>query len=431
MTAPPGRVVRRRLLRPSWPLTALFVLFPVWWALGLGAFIWPLVAIPMAAKLASAGRFRAPPGFVLWLMFLVWMLASGSQLEDAGDWLVFGQRVTVYLSATVLFLYVFNATQDELPSERAAAMVVWLWLAAVVAGFAALAFPTGGFTSLAELVLLSGLVGNSFVNELIHPELAQVHDFLGYPVARPKAPFVYTNEWGANMALLTPFVFASWRAVSRPLRTILGAGLVASIVPMAFSLNRGLWLSLGAGLLYAAIHLARQGRVSALRAIIALVAVAAGLTLITPLGDLVRDRIATPHSNVARSALYTETTESVLDSPLLGYGSPRRSERNPNLPPVGTHGQLWLVLFSHGIPATLFFVGWFLYLFWSTRRPGSNLALWMHVVVFTALVQMPYYGLLPVPIHLVMLAAALAWRHSAHTPALLRADHVAVGREWA
>jgi O-antigen ligase len=138
--------------------------------------------------------------------------------------------------------------------------------------------------------------------------------------------------------------------------------------------------------------------------------------VISPLGGLVLDRIATPHSNEGRGTLYTEAAEGALQSPLLGYGSPRASEQDPNLPRVGTHGQLWLVLYSHGIPAVLFFGGWLLFTFWRTRRGKTNLDLWMHVVLFVALVQMAYYGMIPVPIHIAMVAAALALRPAAEVP---------------
>ncbi len=41
---------RRRPVRlPAWPLTGLLLLYPLWWALGLGVLIFPLVALPMAA----------------------------------------------------------------------------------------------------------------------------------------------------------------------------------------------------------------------------------------------------------------------------------------------------------------------------------------------------------------------------------------------
>jgi O-antigen ligase len=234
---------------------------------------------------------------------------------------------------------------------------------------------------------------------------------LGYEVARPKAPFIYTNEWGANIALLTPFALAMWRmSSSAPVRLVVGGLLALSVIPIVVSLNRGLWLSLSMGLAYAAIRSALRGRAAALRILVAGAIIGAALVWATPLRDLVTDRLATPHSNEARLSLYTEAAEGILDSPLLGYGSPRPSERDPNLPRVGTHGQLSLVLFSHGIPAGILFVAWFAFAFWRSRREASDAVSWMHVVLLVTLVQMAYYGMVPVPIHISMAAAAVAWR---------------------
>jgi polysaccharide biosynthesis protein PslJ len=418
----------------AWPFWVLFIAFPLWWALGFAPFVWPAVAIPVATALFMRGRSKAPPGFGVWLLFLVWVLASGTQLEDTEQWIFFTYRLTLYLSATLLFLYVFNAPREELASSRITSILTGFWCFAVLGGYLALAFPDGSFTSAAEVLLPSGLVGNPFVYELVHPEFAQVHEFLGYPIPRPTAPFVYTNEWGANLALLTPFVLATLRTVSRPsIRLLLGTMLMASVVPIVVSVNRGLWLSLGLGLSYAAVRLAVRGRVRALQALVGSMVLSGIVILTTPLAGVVSDRLATPHSNVTRGSLYVEAAENVLDSPLLGFGAPRPSERNPNSPPVGTHGQFWLVLYSHGIPGMVLFVGWLVYAFWQTQRRRSTLHLWMSVVLLIALIQLPYYGMLPVPIHLVMVAAALSWREalaeSGSEPRTVRTLVVQAGRE--
>jgi polysaccharide biosynthesis protein PslJ len=397
----------------AWPFWVLFIAFPVSWALGFAPFVWPAVAILVAAAILMRGWTKAPRGFGIWLLFLVWVLASGTQLTEAEQWIFFTYRLTIYVSATLLFLYVFNAPREDLPTSRITAMLTVFWGFAVLGGFLALAFPEASFTSVAERLLPPALVGNPFVYELVHPELAQIHEFLGYPIPRPTAPFVYTNEWGANMALLTPFVLATWRTVaSRSLRLLLGILLLASIVPIIVSVNRGMWLSLGLGLSYAAVRLAVRGRVRALQALVGLMVFSGIVIFTTPLAVVVSDRLATPHSNVTRGSLYVEAAENVLDSPLLGFGAPRPSERNPNSPPVGTHGQFWLVLYSHGIPGMVLFVGWLVYAFWQTQRRRSTLHLWMSVVLLIALIQLPYYGMLPVPIHLVMVAAALSWREA-------------------
>jgi len=402
---------RGSMIAASWPVYALFLGFPLWWALGMGGFIWPVLALPMAASLIMRPGVRGPRGFGIWLLFLVWMLGSASQLDESTRWLVFAYRASLYFSATVLFLYVYNAPEERLPTRRMLASVVGFWVLVVVGGYLGVLVPEGNFTTVVEKLVPQRFLANDWFAQLVHAQFAQVHDFLGYPVGRPAAPFVYTNEWGSNMGLLVPLVIASWSYVRRVWwRPVTMGLLVASVVPMVMSLNRGLWLSLGLGLLYASWRFALWGRGRAFGGILALVAVVGLLVAFTPLRGLVEDRLVTGHSNVARITLATEAGEGVLQSPLLGYGSPRPSAENPNLPSVGTQGQLWLVLFSHGIPGALFFVGWFALAMMATRKGSSRVRFWPHVTLVIALLQLPYYGMLPSQIHVVMLAAALALR---------------------
>ena len=116
------------------------------------------------------------------------------------------------------------------------------------------------------------------------------------------------------------------------------------------------------------------------------------------------------HSNQGRSILYNEAKDSVMKSPMMGYGGPKASVVNPNLPPVGTQGQFWLVFFSHGFPGAFFFVSFFVYATWRTRKAKTNAALWCHIVLLLAVVQMPFYGLLHMQIHILAIAFALASR---------------------
>jgi hypothetical protein len=129
-----------------------------------------------------------------------------------------------------------------------------------------------------------------------------------------------------------------------------------------------------------------------------------------PTKQLINDRVATPHSNKGRSVLYNESVDLAMHKPLLGYGGPQDSTVNPNLPPVGTQGQLWTVLVSNGMPATFFFFGYFIYAMGRTRRARSELGFWCHTVILVAVFQSPFYGLLASQLHIVFVAIALAAR---------------------
>lgn len=389
-----------------WPVLALFGGFALWWFLGLNNFIWPVLAAPMALTLLALGHTRAPKGFGIWVLFLLWMCISFLQLEDTSG-LVFLHRVSLYGSATILFLYVYNAPDAALP--RILNGLGILWATIVLLGLVALVAPGFSMDSPFESILPGSLARNTYIHELVHVRLAQVHEFLGYPVARPAAPFVYTNEWGASLSLLTPFVLlliqrgGRWRLVGPVL-------LLAAVPPLVVSLNRGTWLALTLGVAYAGVRLAMRGRMAALGAMVVSVAVVGALIVATPLGGLLEDRLSTPHSNEGRLEIYREVLEEVGESPVFGYGSPRPSEDDPGLPNLGTHGAIWLVLFSHGVPGGILFLAFFLLAFWRTRQLKTWTQLWCHVVVVVALIMMPYYDFLPAELHLVMAAAAIGWR---------------------
>lgn len=399
----------RPTLSPGWPIWALFVCAPLWWLLGLTGFISLVLAAPIALALAIRSRILVPRGFGVWLLFLGWVLLSASQLDSVDRTLGFAYRTSLYLSATAFFLYVFNASRSELPGEKVVGWLCTFWAFLVLAGVVGVVFPHVSFASPAEALMPSRLLENDFVRDLVHVRFAQVHDFLGFPIPRPSAPFAYTNDWGAVYGLLLPLVLLNWSETNNVRRGILSVLVLTSFVPVIMSMNRWLWLTTAGGLLYASTKLVTRFRPQALVGVLVMIATAAGLLLLSPAGDLVGQRFDTPHSNRTRLELYRETTSRALDSPLLGYGAPRPSE-DPSKPSVGTQGQLWMVLFSHGIFGTLFFLSWLALAVWRTRKPHTTLELWCHVVILTALMQMPFYDFFPLAIHIVVIAMALALR---------------------
>lgn len=413
-------------LPSGWIVYALLGAFPVWWALGLGALIWPVMAFPMLLWLLRREDIKAPRGFGLWVVFLAWMLASATQIDSADRMTAFLYRGSQYLSVTLLFLYVYNTPRESLPARRVVVALSILWIAVVAGGFLGVLWPGGEFGTVAEKVLPDRLANDASLKYVVRPRFAQESRILGYTIGRPAAPFPYTNAWGSNFALLTPFVIMSWAHIKSKLWTRLTRlTLMASVVPVIFSLDRGLWLSLGLGLIYAAFRFALQGRVRPFIGVMAIITVAAGLVALPPIRQVAIDRINTPHSDEGRKALYGEATERALDSPIVGYGAPVRSVVDPSKPSVGTHGQFWLVLVSHGIPGTIFFFAWFLLLLWRTRGGSVSLGQWCHVVLVISLIQMAFYEQLPAQLHIVVVAAALALREmrsAQDSPALQAAD---------
>ena len=82
---------RRRSVRgwfaghPAWPIAALLIGWPAWWVLGTSDYMPILFAIPMIRRMqgwrSSGRRIRKPPGFALWLLFLLVVVASLSAIS--------------------------------------------------------------------------------------------------------------------------------------------------------------------------------------------------------------------------------------------------------------------------------------------------------------------------------------------------------------
>jgi hypothetical protein len=389
----------------------LFGGFPVWWALGLSSVICIIAAVPMAAWLLARGRVRVPRGIGWWLAFLFWMLLSSTQLDDLRRWYAFSYRGVLYLSMTVMFVYVYNLPRSAMPTRRIVLALALFWATVILFGFAALAAPNFRLTTPVSLLLPEPLASSAYAQDLFSPKLAQVQTFIGYALTRPAAPFTYTNEWGASVGLLTPMALAAIGMLRSYLaRNAIRALLVASLVPIVISANRGLWVGLAFGLVYAAVRVAFRGNARALVAIVGFLALIGAGVLLTPLDHYLTDRLAHQHSNERRESLADQAVAGALDRPLLGYGGPRESAVTPNAPDIGTHGQVYLVIFSHGIPGVVFFLGWWLWVLWVSRRAPTGPPLWCHVMLLVGVLEFAYYDMMPTQLHLMMVVAAVAFR---------------------
>lgn len=413
LTRPRRERTQRRVV--AWPFYSLILGFPLWWALGAGAVIWQLFAIPMIVQLARMGQIRTPKGFGLWGVFLLWVFGSGLSLTSEHHVLLaYLYRMSLYVSATVLLLYLFNLTRSELPTKAIVFSMAFFFFVVVLGGFAGLLLPNYSFTSLAETLLPKSLDANNFIHSMVHPGFSDTSTLLGFSVPRPKAPFNYTNEWGANLALLTPFFLVALGLLRQRWQRLLGAAiLLLSAIPIVESLNRGLWLSLGVAAVYIAIRWALRGNTQALLLGAVAVAVGLGVLLFTPLGTVVNDRLFVTKSNTQdRAALYQAATQSALSSPLLGHGAPQPNASNTTGPSIGTHGELWTLAVSQGIPGTLLFVGFLTDQVVRSRRSSTRM-LWPHTVILIGLIQLPFYNSLPAQLQIVMVAVVLCQRDAA------------------
>ena len=382
---------------------------PVWWYLGLGYFAWPLMT-PALVAMASRRGSRVPAGFGLWMLFLLCMAASSVELDSGSRGLAFAYRIGLGLAATLFFLILYSDFPRRITGRAVLYSYGLYWGIIIAGGFVAMWKPNLSFTTLAQHLTPGTLQHNEFVYSIVHPSVTEQSNVLHYSHPRPDMFFSYTNHWGAAVAFLTPFVLGSLSyARSTLARCVIACSLIAALIPVVWSLNRGLWLSLGIAAVYLGLRRVRRTR-KVWAAAALLVAVLGAAVLFTPLGTVTHERFSTRSSTAGRAALYDETEQRVLASPVLGYGAPRPST-NQYQPSAGTQSEIGLIAFSNGIPALVLFVSWFTVVLWRTRHVGSGVGFWCHLAVLVAVCFSPFYEW-AVMLPLIMGAAAVALREA-------------------
>lgn len=398
---------------PAWPVIFLFAPFPLWWLTGLVDLIWIPTGLVMAMYLAVRPGVRVPRGFGVWLAFLLLAVCSATQLSSAGQLMTFTYRFALYVSGSVLFVYVYNARQ-RLPARRVLGLLTAYFVSVVAGGLLGVLHPYGALrTPMYEFLarLSPGLVSNDLVNHMVVRHFSQysADSYLGI-APRPTAPFLFTNNWGNAYSMLVPLVLVFLIARRRRGGRIwhIALLLIISTVPAFLTLNRGMFIGLGIVGLWVAVRMALRRDFRGIAAVVALGLLGGVVWTLLPVQERLETRLE-GDSTSTRASLYEQSLRSVPGSPILGYGAPLEPD-NPNAPPVGTQGQFWLVLVSHGLPAVLCFVGFFLLIVARSRRRRDLLGLTANGVLLASVIEMLYYGVLPYGLPLMMVVAALLMR---------------------
>jgi len=378
---------------------------------------------------------RLPPGFSLWLLFLICMLAGAATLgltapgtiaSPLGNRIIsFGDRGASYLAVTVLLVFAGNLTEFEMPRRRLAWLLGLVGIYAIIGGFAGIVMPRFQFTSPLALVMPKSFQHNTLVQSMLHPGLSQVQGVLGEAEGRPKAPFDYTDSWGESLTILLPWLLVAWSATRRQWRKALVVTALA-LVPLIYSLDRGVWIGMAVSVCYLALRFAARGRLGLLTVIGSGVAVVGILILVSPLHSLISGRISSQqNSNTIRASLNTLAVRDGLASPLIGYGDERHQQGSAasiavgptaNCPTcgeaeAGSTGQFWLLLVCDGLLGTVLYFSFFAYGLWHYRRDMTPYGLAGVLVLLLSFVYMFTYEAVVAPLAFTMLAYALLWRN--------------------
>ncbi|WP_214325915.1 hypothetical protein [Nonomuraea sediminis] len=418
---------------PAWPIAALLVGYPIWWALGFGGLSVIVLAVPMAAILWRRRPIRLPRGFGLWLLLLAGYLLSAMMLDEmppgtyggfgAGRVIGYLMRLLLYVALLIMVLYLGNLSERELPQLRLVRMLGVLFVTTVAGGLLGVLFPRLAFTSPLEMLLPGWISDNAFVQNLIHPTAAQTQHVLGYASPRPEAPFEWANAWGSNISVLLVWFLVGWWVYGGPRRRAAAVALTAvAAVPIVYSLNRGLWIGLGLGALYLMVRVGGRTRIALAAAAVA----GAAVFVLSPLASLVGQRLDNPHSNDIRAFTVAATIKAATHSPIIGYGNTRNAMGNHRTittgktewctgcghPPLGSDGQLWLLIITQGFAGAALYVGFFLGAIKRHWRDRSPIGLAGVLVMILVLLYMFVYDGLVTPLSLYLISFALLWRNS-------------------
>jgi len=429
-------LVHRWTSRPGWPLAALLCLYPLWWALGIGAFAFLIFAIPMAFELRRRRPLLMPPAFGIWLLFLLWTTfsllmvpleaphtsAGGSTI---GHMIGILFRLTQFGAVTVIAVYVVNLRHDEVSQRDIMRWLSILFLVTVAGGFLALAVPNLSFTSPLEAMLPHSISSNRYVSYLVHPAAAEVQSVLGYSAPRPAAPWGYTNFWGNNLSIMIIWLCAyMWRPNTALRRLSLFAIIALSLVPIVYSLNRGLWLGLILSVLYMVYRFAASGDLRGVLFIVIAIPFAIVAFLATPLHRVVSDRTSHSGSENIRAFADKAAIDGALESPILGWGGTRKtlgssqsiavgpSPKCPNCGSVGigSTGEFWEIAFTTGLVGVAIYFAYFVAAFWQLRRDRSPTGSAARLIVLLAIFYSYFYNSLPSSSALTFISIAMAWR---------------------
>lgn len=415
MTVARGGVMQTsgRSQLPRWPLVAAFALYPLWWVLGLGSIAWIPLGACMAVLLARRGGVRMPTGLGIWFLFLLLMCVSVIGLDSPGRLIGFIYRALLYASVTTVFIYVYNA-RELLTARYVLGLVTVFWAFAVAGGYAGIFFPTFSFRTPFGLIVPSSLEANELVGEMVVRRMTQYNPDSWLALEpRPSAPFLYTNQWGNVYSLCLPMVVAYARelVLGKDLKKALAVScvLLLSLVPALLTLNRGMFLGIAVAVAYVLVRFMLAGRLGQVAWIMAFGGVTGGVVVWLGVGSRLEERTTTSSSTEDRASLYRETLDRTLDSPLFGYGAPRPSVTE-GLPSAGTQGHIWMVMFSHGLPALAIFLLALVWFVFATARVRNTSQLLVHAVQVVILTEVLYYGVLPNGLILSFTAAALLLR---------------------
>lgn len=395
---------------PAWPLLTLLYGFPIIWALGLLQIAPIILAFVMLGYMLVRGSVRIYPALWVWGALTFWVVVCAVSLVEPTDLIAWGFRFSGVFCAGVFTLYYFNARAAITP-DRLLGGLVTLWVTLVILGWGGVLFPNFRLQTPMSFIMPASILQNPLARDYMLPPLAEVQRPWGAPEAynRPSAPFPYANSWGLAYTLLTPIMLAYLlRLRNRWAQAGLVVALLLSTVPAVKTSNRGMFIGLGIVVAYVLLRqlFARNWRAVAFGVGVAAVGVIGLFATGTVAEILGRQNYS--DSTGGRAALYKSTWEATLQSPIVGYGTPRME---PSVGvSMGTQGYLWTLMFCFGFVGLGLFLVFLSSAVFSGLRVGTASGYWLHAVPVSCFIVLIFYSFDITQLSVLLLSSALCVR---------------------
>jgi hypothetical protein len=373
---------------PDTDVKLLFLMLPLWWALGIEQFVYfPLLLFSSVKLLLIKRTVRYQPTLILLLLFTGASIGSLVQVEDPLRFVTFARNLLSYLTLTMLFFVITNAVRawHQLQSLLSA-IVISLGIVGVLGLMAAL----GTFTPVIQTPvtqLIPEMIRNTdLLGRISERELGSFSwfSYLG-KYYRLRGTFLFATMYAAALAMVIPLAALCFNYANRKRGKILYLGIILVLLwNLFFTTGRTAWLALLAGGL---LWLVFSTRITLwTRASLIAIGIVGLVLLFTLQAPLIKEETgnllaARGSSTSDRLLIYAATVEGIAARPLLGWGTERDVAGIPY--PAGSHSYMLGILYRHGVAAGALFLSVFVATVWasiSTARrrchAGMNYARW-------------------------------------------------------
>jgi hypothetical protein len=374
---------------PIFDIRCLFLLFPIWWLLGIEQFIWPIALFLIALKTVYLQKFRVvviPP--LKWFgLYILAILISSLFIVENYRWLTFFRNFGAYFSGFLILALITNRVRTWHSIQLLInAFCIPLLLAGVFGLLAVYDVWRPSFESMIGGFLPGTVADSSYGAAIVVRTLGARSWFAGVgEYYRLTGMFLFANHYASAQIFAIPFLFQKLNFGTIRQRLLVGLGIILLLLNLFYTTSRVAMVALAVGAVYFILFQSLQRRVIRVFTALGLLVVVLFL-LLSGLWDL-----STPNrsgvlnsasdtlnafvfargsgSYISRSAVYEASLEGIIQRPIFGWGTERDIEGNSL--PAGSHSEYIAVLYRHGLVGFILFVA-LIWSIWRMTRPPKG-----------------------------------------------------------